>query len=155
MNHQPSPHLTWEELSCHDRMRTPYPNDYMVHPLGELRDAFELVRDELSFKMSRDCPITILSAYRTPAYNRQVGGEKGSYHVKGMALDMSCGKAMSVFDFAQLVVRVAKQFKVIRGVGYYPDNGFVHMDVRPVPDLVLWIVTYEHGIRPWNGVSAV
>jgi len=35
-----------------------------------------------------DKPIIIVSAYRTPTYNKKVGGAANSNHLKGMAYDM-------------------------------------------------------------------
>jgi hypothetical protein len=154
----PSPHLSWEELACHDKHRTPYPVDYRPVPLERLVTGFEELRAAVSREVGRDSPLAVLSAYRTPEYNRAIGGEDQSWHVKGCALDLSCGRALSVLEFALIAVRTAKSGGVIRGVGFYPDNGFVHMDVRPTKGLALWrvVVKQVHGkptsvTLPWSG----
>src|SRR5512146_2429874 len=77
---RPSPHLSWAELACHDG--TPYPEAYEDRAL-QLAEVFEALRARCGGK-----PITILSAYRDPAYNASIGGATHSQHVEGRALDL-------------------------------------------------------------------
>lgn len=158
VNVAPSKHLSWEELACHDAHHTPYPIDYREVPLKRLCAAFEGLREAVSQDVGRDVPLGVLSAYRTPEYNARIGGESESWHVKGRALDLSCGNALTVLQFALLAVQFAKADGIIRGVGFYPDNGFVHIDVRPTKALALWRVVVKpfHGkptpiMLPWSG----
>ena len=82
-------------------------------------------------------PITITSAYRSPAYNRAVGGEPASYHMQNRAVDIQCA-AMQASDLWSLAVILrGKKFKLPGnagsfifkgGVGRYPS--FVHVDTR-------------------------
>lgn len=84
-----------------------------------------------------DCPITITSAYRSPAYNTAVGGETGSYHMRFMALDLIPGNG-KVKTLATIARKLRGQkFKVpgsndsftwLGGIGVYPN--FVHIDCR-------------------------
>jgi uncharacterized protein YcbK (DUF882 family) len=70
-------------------------------------------------------PITITSGCRCEAHNAAVGGAPKSYHVRGLAADISVsGESPAV---------VAEFLD-----GLYPDNygigtysGWVHLDVRP------------------------
>lgn len=87
----------------------------------------ELVRKLQQLRDHLGKPLVILSGYRCPKHNLAVGGAKDSYHVKGMAADIAAGPAgLSVTELAQLAEKYG-----FNGIGLYPDNGFVHVDVRP------------------------
>lgn len=80
--------------------------------LQELRDALGV-------------PLIIHSAYRSPEHNKRVGGAKDSYHMKGCAFDISMANHdPDVFEIAAREVG-------FRGVGYYPKQGFLHIDLGP------------------------
>ena len=68
-------------------------------------------------------PITINSAYRTPAHNKAVGGASGSQHVKGTACDI---KVKDVPSWA-VAGYLEDNFKGL-GIGYY--STFTHVDTR-------------------------
>lgn len=72
-------------------------------------------------------PVTINSGYRCPAHNKRVGGATGSYHVKGMAADIS------VKDTPPREVAKYAESIGIKGIGLYEtdeDGWFVHIDTR-------------------------
>lgn len=69
-------------------------------------------------------PVTINSAYRTPAYNTKVGGAKASYHLKGQAFDITVKG-----HTPQEVARYAQSIGV-KGVIQY--NTFTHVDSRGI-----------------------
>jgi len=68
--------------------------------------------------------LQITSGYRCPKHNKEVGGAKRSYHLKGMAVDLYSDKYETWFlaGFARTIG--------FTGVIEYPDRGFVHLDVR-------------------------
>lgn len=122
----PSPHLSWPELAGRDRLRTPYPLDWRTTRAVELAAAFEALRAAVGL------PLVVLSAYRTPAHNRKVGGVPDSQHVQGRALDLAPPAGWN----AEQLAAVAADVDLIRGLGLYPS--FVHVDVRPTAERVIW-----------------
>lgn len=69
----------------------------------------------------------IISAYRSPSYNswlasKSKGVAKNSLHMKGMALDILV-PGVGLDRVKQTALSLAAG-----GVGYYPNNGFVHID---------------------------
>jgi len=71
-------------------------------------------------------PITIHSAYRPLQYNAEVGGVSNSTHIDGLAIDLSAA-GVSTAKLHQVAEDVIGQQG---GVGFYPSQGFVHIDVR-------------------------
>lgn len=68
-------------------------------------------------------PVTINSAYRSPTWNKKVGGATGSQHVKGTACDIKVANVPSSAVAAYLEANYPKH-----GIGYY--STFVHIDSR-------------------------
>ena len=120
----PSPHLSWTEMACKDG--TSYPQAWRATRAVELAAAFEALRAAVGL------PLVVLSAYRSPAHNRRVGGARNSQHVQGRALDLRPPRGWTSTELAA----VARAIPEVRGLGLY-DN-FVHIDVRPVDRIVVW-----------------
>jgi uncharacterized protein YcbK (DUF882 family) len=118
---KPSPHLTWRELACKDG--TQYPDEWRKNRLIHLVNVFEFIRAECGNR-----PIIVLSAYRTPSYNRKIGGVPNSQHIQGRALDLRPPYGMTVDKFYDTIKSFAKMLS-IGGIGKYPT--FVHIDTRP------------------------
>ncbi len=72
-------------------------------------------------------PLYINSGFRSLAHNIEVGGEKGSYHLKGMAADVSMigHDKKFIYSHARLLG--------FGGIGFYPGqyHVFMHLDVGP------------------------
>ena len=83
--------------------------------------------DELRASFGKPC--RILSSYRSPSYNKTVGGASSSQHLEFTALDISFNgvSPQRVYD-RLLEWRKAGEFK--GGLGIYPSSGFVHIDTR-------------------------
>ena len=76
---------------------------------------------------------TVVSGYRTPATNallrRRSGGvAKNSYHIKGMAVDVTL-KSRTVAQISRAGLQLHAG-----GVGRYTRSEFVHLDCGPVRD---------------------
>ena len=69
-------------------------------------------------------PIYVSSGYRCEDYNEAIGGEPNSQHIIGNAADSYVdGDYQKFYD---LVIKL----KLFDGVGYYPNQEFIHVDCR-------------------------
>lgn len=81
--------------------------------------------------LDADRPFEVICGYRSPASNRMLvasttGVARHSLHLEGKAVDVRiAGIALADLRRAGLLLRGG-------GVGYYPDSGFVHLDVGRV-----------------------
>lgn len=93
-------------------------------------------------------PLVVVSGYRTPAHNTQIGGAGQSWHVEGRAVDLRpIGSPLTVHDIHRLhnvINQLISENRIplIGGVGVYPLHkradgmlvpGWVHVDTRPKP----------------------
>lgn len=83
-------------------------------------DKLQALRDLLG------APMIVNSGYRSAAHNAAVGGAKNSYHMKAEAFDIN----MSNHDPHEFEAAARKVG--FTGFGYYPKNGFMHIDTGPV-----------------------
>lgn len=87
---------------------------YMDEVFLELLDA---LRDEVGF------PLKLNSTYRSPEYNKSIGGSKGSKHMEGIAADISCTDSVK----RAKLVYTALDLGLTVGVA----KTFIHVDNRP------------------------
>lgn len=87
----------------------------------QLVDGLQLIRDRIGVA------ITVNSGLRCPAYNKAVGGVRYSVHTKGLAADISVVGA-SLEELRDIADKIFD----CGGVGYYPEEGFIHVDCRGV-----------------------
>jgi hypothetical protein len=123
----PSPNFTWAEVACRDKART-LPTGVELDNVRHAAAMMEEIRAYLGNK-----PITVNSWYRTPAYNKQVGGapktkkSPGSMHMYGLAVDFTVEGLTPTQVFAKLKkARDSGKIK-IGGLGKYPR--WVHADL--------------------------
>lgn len=105
-------------------------DNFSLHEF-ECRDGSHLVKldEELILKLQRlrnaiGKPITVNSGYRTPEYNKQVGGSPNSQHLYGKAADIAA-QGMKPLDVARLAEKIG-----FDGIGVY--STFTHVDVRGI-----------------------
>ena len=78
---------------------------------------------------------TVLSAYRSPETNAMLarttfGVAENSQHLYGRALDIHLGRKLNdAVTAARAMMR--------GGVGWYPNSGFIHLDIGPVRNWTL------------------
>ena len=70
-------------------------------------------------------PIKVISGYRSPAYNKAIGGAEISRHMWFQALDLTC-QGVSAADLYDAACHCADREKVLAGIGRY-DWG-IHID---------------------------
>lgn len=110
-NKQVSTNFKVREFACKDGSDVIFIAPDLVKVLQEIRSHFGK-------------PVIINSAYRTPAYNKKVGGATQSQHLYGTAADIvvSGVQPKEVVKFAETLL------KNTGGIGTYA--GFTHIDVR-------------------------
>lgn len=108
-----------DEFKCNDG--TSVPCEYILNVL-QLAQNLQVLRDFIKK------PITINSGYRTPSYNRGVGGKDKSRHLTGEAADIVVG-GLTPKQVARIIEQFILEGKMSEGgLGVYPS--FVHYDVR-------------------------
>ena len=113
-----------------------YPRAWIDSRLRPLCKAIQAIRDAFGR------PITVISAYRTPAYNAAVGGAPKSQHMEGRAADFVVADVAPAAVYRKILDLYGVGALEIGGAGLYPPTsrrkvGFVHLDVRGGP-LVTW-----------------
>jgi len=81
------------------------------------------VADKARHKLGK--PLKIASAYRSPKYNKAVGGAPKSHHVRFNALDLRTSSPVTLHKILK-EMRARGEFK--GGIGLYKT--FVHLDTR-------------------------
>lgn len=116
---QLAPNFHIDEFKCRDG--TSVPDKYMAN-VEELAKNLQVLRDELGK------PIKINSGYRTPEYNKKIGGATRSQHMLAKAADIKV-KGYGSERLAKKIMKLIEEGKMKKGgVGVYPT--FVHYDVR-------------------------
>ncbi len=110
-----SAHFTAAEFMCHD------PSYHYLRVSPELVRRLEKIRTDLG-----GAAIHINSGYRPPEYNHSVNGASNSAHIDGLAADIRA-EGIPTDALRQVCeVVIGKD----GGLGYYPNLGFCHVDVR-------------------------
>jgi uncharacterized protein YcbK (DUF882 family) len=96
----------------------------------DLVNSLQLVRDALNK------PILITSGIRCVKHNKNCGGAKHSQHLFGTAADIHV-KDMNVKALHDFIKSNNAIFG-FKGIGFYPKQGFVHVDIRKSNSLIEW-----------------
>lgn len=89
-------------------------------------DALQALRNRLG------APIVLTSAYRSPQHNQRVGGAPRSRHMLAEAFDIV------IAGHDPLEVELFARECGFHGIGRYPDQGFIHVDIRPEAEAATW-----------------
>lgn len=79
---QITPHFKVREFRCHD-------GSDKILMATETVELLEKVRAFYGEAKGVECTIVVNSGYRTPAYNRRIGGATRSQHIAGRAVDFT------------------------------------------------------------------
>ena len=85
----------------------------------------------ITIKLKPKKPFHVISGYRSPETNAKLrkrgkGAAKNSYHIQGKAVDIRLP------GYRTSALRRAAYHLKLGGVGYYPRQKFVHIDVGPI-----------------------
>lgn len=103
------------EFVCKDGNKETIIDIKAVSMLQLLRDTFQK-------------PIMVNSAYRSPAYNKSIGGAPKSKHMEGIAFDISI-PGVTPLEVGKKALQIG-----FKGVGVY--DTFTHVDTRDI--LTMW-----------------
>ena len=107
------------EFRCKDG--SDVPEEYMDN-VRELAENLQVLRDKISK------PITVISGYRSPEYNKKIDGARRSQHMLAKAGDLIV-KGMTPDEVKAEITQLIKEGKMKKGgVGLYTH--FTHYDVR-------------------------
>ena len=119
---QLSKNFTLSEFSCKDGTQVP---PIYFKNIKKLAENLQVLRDEIKL------PIRINSGYRTPAYNKKIGGAAISQHLFAKAADINV-LGMSPSVLKSVIERLIKEKRMHNGaIGLY--TSFVHYDIRENP----------------------
>ena len=110
-----------EEFRCNDGSPVP---ESKVCNVKILALNLQALRDHLGEA------ITINSAYRTPSYNKKVGGAKNSMHLQAKAADITTRSLTPKQLHAKIEALIKSGDMQNGGLGLYPS--FVHYDIGNV-----------------------
>lgn len=109
------------ELEFSDKI----PPELIAHAV-ELLQNLQVIRDHFQK------PIIIISGYRSPTRNEAVGGAKKSQHMEAKAADIKIN-GIPTQELYSRIDKLMSQGKIkVGGLGFYPDQGFVHYDIRGI-----------------------
>jgi len=107
------------EFKCRDGSDVP---EDLLDNVQLLCENLQVLRDHL------EKPIRVISGYRSPKYNRRIGGAKRSQHMQAKAADIKVS-GMSPSEVKAEIVKLIKEGKMMSGgIGLYTT--FTHYDVR-------------------------
>ena len=104
-------HFKVREFASRDGAQVVFVDDYLISILDILRNQVGK-------------PVHINSGYRTPTRNKEVGGAKYSYHMRGMAADIRI-EGMTAKEIANKLNKIVPD-----GCGIIVYSTWVHIDTR-------------------------
>tara|TARA_A100000164_G_C21777887_1_gene709520 strand:- start:422 stop:829 length:408 start_codon:yes stop_codon:yes gene_type:complete len=119
MSYKITQNFSLSEFRCKDGTDVP---EELMDNVSLLCENLQVLRDEIGK------PIRVISGYRSPKYNRRIGGARRSQHMTANAADIKV-KGMTPAEVKAVIVDLIKEGKMMKGgVGLYTT--FTHYDVR-------------------------
>ena len=119
MSRQLTPNFNLSEFKCKDGSRVP---EEFCDNVQKLAENLQVLRDTIQK------PIIVISGYRSPVYNKKIGGARRSQHMKATAADIIV-PGMHPDDVREVIIGLIKEGKMSKGgVGRYTT--FTHYDIR-------------------------
>ena len=119
MSRKLTENFSLSEFKCRDGSDVP---EDLLDNVQLLCENLQVLRDHL------EKPIRVISGYRSPKYNRRIGGAKRSQHMQAKAADIKVS-GMSPSEVKAEIVKLIKEGKMMSGgIGLYTT--FTHYDVR-------------------------
>lgn len=119
MKKQLTKNFNLSEFKCRDGSDVP---DELLENVQRLAKNLQVLRDHIGR------PIRVISGYRSPSYNRKIGGAKKSQHMVAKAADIKV-EGMSPDDVWKTILLLIKEGRMASGgVGRYKT--FTHYDHR-------------------------
>ena len=118
-NLQVTKNFNMSEMEFYDRV-----------PANLLENAKEVLANVQILRDALGAPVSIMSGYRSPERNAEVGGATKSQHMEGNATDLQC-KTKTPLEMYNMVEKLIKEGKMKQGgLGIY--DGWIHYDTRGV-----------------------
>lgn len=120
-----SPYFDSDEFDCHDG--TDVPTAYLPN-LQRLIETLDPIR------IRWGGPLSVISGYRTVAYNTKIDGAKASTHMTCEGADIRPARGFNVKELHDLILHVHQggELKGLGGLGLY--KGWVHVDIKKAAD---------------------
>ena len=116
-NLQVTKNFNMSEMEFYDRV-----------PANLLEKAKDVLTNIQVLREALGAPISIMSCYRSPERNAEVGGAPKSQHMEGNATDLQC-KTKTPLEMYNMVEKLIKEGKMKQGgLGIY--DGWIHYDTR-------------------------
>lgn len=108
------------EFACNDGSQVP---EKLIPNVKALAKNLQVLRDNLGEALN------INSAYRSPSWNKKVGGATNSMHLQANASDLTT-RSLTPKQLHATIEKLIKEGKMQNGgLGLY--NSFVHYDIGP------------------------
>ena len=105
--------------------------DFRAHDIKQIDTHLLNLLSAISIKLKPEKPFHVISGYRSPETNAKLrkcgkGAAKNSYHIQGKAVDIR------LLGYRTSVLRRTAHYLKGGGVGFYPHQIFVHIDVGQI-----------------------
>lgn len=105
----------------------------------ELIDALEALRRMVQR------PIVVTSGYRCPKHPVEKSKSKPGYHAQGLAADITVSGMTP-----RQVYAYALHIAAFHGFGVDDNKKYLHVDVRPGPQIARWTYDVNGKVQPWQ-----